>query len=82
MDAVILVSIYLSIKVSCGGTILNEDSILTASHCFGNGNQDPTHVHVGDTGIIESSYQIQTLLNFIVLIYDKNLHITLCLIFF
>lgn len=42
-------------QVSCGGTILNMDTIITAAHCFGNGNQDPTHVHVGDTDLGSSN---------------------------
>jgi len=42
-------------QVSCGGTVLNEDTILTAAHCFGNGNQDPTWVHLGDTDLRTSS---------------------------
>jgi len=43
-----------SFQVSCGGTVLNEDTILTAAHCFGNGNQDPTTVHLKDTDLVSS----------------------------
>ena len=33
-----------------GGTLLNKNTVLTASHCFGFAGQ-PTHVRVGDTDI-------------------------------